>query len=43
MKKIEKILKIWEQKKKHVMTKKEMVKYKNGWKLFQKYYFDLWD
>ena len=27
----------------HVMTKKECKRYKNGWKLFQKYFFDLWD
>lgn len=27
----------------HVMTKEECVRYKNGWKLFQKYYFNLWD
>ena len=27
----------------HLMSKNEMKRYKNGWKLFQKYYFDLWD
>ena len=27
----------------HLMTKTEMQRYRNGWKLFQKYYFDLWD
>lgn len=26
-----------------VMTKEECKRYKNGWKLFQKYYFSLWD
>lgn len=27
----------------HLMTKAEMKKYNNGWELFKKYYFDLWD
>jgi len=27
----------------HLMTKEECKRYKNGWKLFQQYYFDLWD
>ena len=27
----------------HVMTKEECERYKKGWKLFQEYYFDLWD
>ena len=26
-----------------VMTKEECKRYKNGWKLFQQYYFNLWD
>jgi len=28
---------------KHVMTSEEIKRYNNGWKLFQKYYFNLWD
>ncbi len=27
----------------HLMTKKEMKKYDDGWELFKNYYFDLWD
>ena len=27
----------------HVMTKEECIKYEEGWKYFQKYYFNLWD
>ena len=27
----------------HIMTKTECERYKKGWKLFQQYYFDLWD
>ncbi len=27
----------------HLMTKEECERYKKGWKLFQQYYFDLWD
>lgn len=25
------------------ISKEEYKRYKNGWKIFQKYYFDLWD
>ena len=32
-----------EPRKYHLMTKTEMQKYRKGWQLFQKYYFDLWD
>lgn len=32
-----------ESRKYHLMTKTEMKRYRKGWKLFQKYYFDLWD
>jgi len=27
----------------YIMTKEECVKYRNGWRLFQKYFFSLWD
>lgn len=27
----------------YLMTKEDTKRYKNGWKLMQKYYFDLWD
>lgn len=27
----------------HIMTKIECSRYRNGWKLFKKYYFNLWD
>jgi len=27
----------------HVMTKEESARYRNGWKLFQKYFVSLWD
>ena len=27
----------------HLMTKEECDRYKQGWKYFQQYYFDLWD
>jgi len=32
-----------EPRKYHLMTRLEMKRYNNGWKLFKKYYFDLWD
>jgi hypothetical protein len=27
----------------HIMTREECLRYRNGWRLFQKYYFKLWD
>lgn len=27
----------------YLMTKKDMIRYEEGWKNFKKYYFDLWD
>ena len=27
----------------HIMTKEECSRYRNGWKLFQKHFFNLWD
>ena len=27
----------------YIMTPKEVIKYRNGWKLFERYFFSLWD
>lgn len=35
--------KLYEKRNLHVMTKKECIKYEEGWKNFQEHYFSLWD